>query len=155
MRILETGNKINKTKETQFGFSLIEILVVLVILSITFGMASLALPKNEERVWRDMSQRLLMSLNQAKDEVILSGAPINFQIDSNGWRFSALDNRDKSYFLKDPLDPYTFEKTTRVEGTTTFTINELAPLSPIRFVLIQEPFKTTIVRRADGYFESE
>ena len=149
------GNKSKTIKDSQSGFSLLEVLVVLVIISITLGMASLALPKNDEREWRDMNHRLIVSLNQAKEEVVLSGVPINFQVDANGWRFSALDNKDKSYFLSEPLNPYKFEKNTQVEGTTEFTINELGSLSPIRFVLSQEPYKLTIVRRSDGYFESE
>jgi len=153
MQILEMGNKSKTIKDSQSGFSLLEILVVLVIISITLGMASLALPKNDEREWRDMNHRLIVSLNQAKEEVVLSGAPINFQIDPNGWRFSALDNKDKPYFLSDPLNPYKFEKNTQVEGTTEFTINELGSLSPIRFVMSQPPYKIAIVRRTDGYFE--
>lgn len=155
MQILEIGNKLKTIKVSQSGFSLIEILVVLVIISITLGMASLALPNNDERKWRDMNHRLIVSLNQAKEEVILSGASVNFQIDANGWRFSALDNKDKAYFLGDPLSPYKFEKTTLVEGTTEFTISELGILTPIRFVVSQDTFKTTIVRRTDGYFASE
>jgi type II secretion system protein H len=155
MQILEIGNKLKPIKDSQSGFSLLEILVVLVIISITLGMASLALPNNDERKWRDMNQRLIVSLNQANEEVILSGAPINFQIDTNGWRFSALDNKDKAYFLSEPLNPYKFEKNIQVEGTTEFTINELGPLSPIRFVLSQDLFKVAIVRRTDGYFEGE
>ena len=153
MQILEMGNKSKTIKDSQSGFSLLEILVVLVIISITLGMASLALPKNDEREWRDMNHRLIVSLNQAKEEVVLSGAPINFQIDPKGWRFSALDNKDKPYFLSDPLNPYKFEKNTQVEGTTEFTINELGFLFPIRFVMSQPPYKIAIVRRTDGYFE--
>jgi hypothetical protein len=42
-----------------------------------------------------------------------------------------------------------------VEGNTGFTINELGSLSPLRFVLSQDPYKVAIVRRTDGYFESE
>jgi len=153
MQILEMGNKFKTIKDSQSGFSLLEILVVLVIISITLGMTSLALPNNEGRKWRDMNHRLIVSLNQAKEEVVLSGAPINFQIDANGWRFSALDSKDKAYFLSEPLNPYQFEKNIQVEGTTEFTINELVSLSPIRFVLSQDPYKVAIVRRTDGYFE--
>jgi len=155
MRILETGNNPKRCSNQQFGFSLIEVLVVLVILSVTFGMASLAMPKNEEREWRDLNRRLVVSLNQAKEEVVLSGAPISFQIDQQGWRFSALDQRDRAYFLSDPLEPYQFKKNIRVEGTKEFLINELNSLSPLSFTLTQNEFKATILRRADGYFESE
>ena len=155
MQILEIGNKSKPIKDSESGFSLLEILVVLTIISITLGMASLALPNNDERKWRDMNHRLIVSLNQAKEEVVLSGAPINFQIDTIGWRFSALDNKDRAYFLSDPLHPYKFEKNTQVEGTAEFTINELGSLSPIRFVLSQDSYRVAIVRRTDGYFEGE
>ena len=96
-------------KDGQAGFSLIEVLVVLLILSITFGMLSVSFFNTEQTQWRDMNRRLIVSLNHAKDETTLSGAPIVFQIDEKGWRFLAPNLKDELYVLGDPLTPILLE----------------------------------------------
>jgi prepilin-type N-terminal cleavage/methylation domain-containing protein len=76
MRISAIGKK-----NDQAGFTLVEVLVVLLIISIVFGMMSVSFFSTEQTQWKDMNRRLIVSLNQAKDETTLSGAPIMFQID--------------------------------------------------------------------------
>ena len=146
--ILAIGNK-----NDQAGFSLIEVLVVLLILSITFGMLSVSFFNTEQTQWIDMNRRLLVSLNHGKDETTLSGAPIVFQIDKKGWRFLAPNLKDEFYVLGDALSPYAWKTQTNVEGITQFQLDEAGSTSPVVFKIIQGSLTATIHRRRDGYFE--
>ena len=140
-------------KNDQAGFSLIEVLVVLLILSITFGMLSVSFFNTEQTQWRDMNRRLIVSLNHAKDETTLSGAPIVFQIDEKGWRFLAPNLKDELYVLGDALAPYSWKAQTSVEGATRFQLDEAGstPSAPLK--ITQGTLTATIHRRRDGYFE--
>ena len=150
--ILVTGNKL---KHRQSGFTLIELLVVLMIISITLSMVSLSLPNNEQRYWKDITHRLIFSLNQAKDETTLYEAPIHFQIDDKGWRFLAQNLQDEYYILGDALGPYSWSKKTITEGVTEFQLDESDAMKIIRFKMVQGALTATISRRRGGYFESE
>jgi len=140
-------------KNDQAGFSLIEVLVVLLILSITFGMMSVSFFNTEQTQWKDMNRRLMVSLNHAKDETTLSGAPIVFQIDEKGWRFLTPNLRDEFYILGDALAPYSWKAQTNVEGTTRFQLDEAGSTQPVVFKMTQGTLTATIHRRRDGYFE--
>ena len=140
-------------KSRQAGFSLIEVLVVLLILSITFGMMSVSFFNTEKTQWKDMNRRLMVSLNHAKDETTLSGAPIVFQIDEKGWRFLTLNLKDELYVLGDALAPYPWKAQTNVEGTTRFQLDEAGSTQPVVFKMTQGTLTATIHRRRDGYFE--
>ena len=146
--ILVIGNK-----NDQAGFSLIEVLVVLLILSITFGMLSVSVFNTEQTQWKDMNRRLIVSLNHGKDETTLSGAPIVFQIDEKGWRFLAPNLKDELYVLGDALPPYPWKTQTIVEGTTRFQLDEAGSTAPVLFKITQGTLTATIHRRRDGYFE--
>lgn len=140
-------------KNGQAGFSLIEVLVVLLILSIMFGMLSVSFFNTEQTQWKDMNRRLIVSLNHAKDETTLSGAPIVFQIDEKGWRFLAPNLRDEFYVLGDALTPYSWKTQTNVEGTTRFQLDETGSTPPVVFKITRGTLTATIHRRRDGYFE--
>ena len=147
--ILVTGNT-----NARAGFSLIEVLVVLLIVSITFGMISVSFFNTEETEWKDINRRLLVSLNHGKDETTLSGAPIVFQIDEKGWRFLAPNMQDEFQILGDALTPYSWKKHTKVEGTTRFYLDETGSPVAVRFKMTQGSLSATIHRRTDGYFEA-
>jgi len=140
-------------KNRQAGFSLIEVLVVLLILSITFGMLSVSFFNTEQTQWRDMNRRLVVSLNHAKDETTLSGAPIVFQIDGKGWRFLAPNLKDELYVLGDALAPNSWKAQTSVEGATRFQLDEAGSAPPVVFKITRGTLTATIHRRRDGYFE--
>jgi type II secretion system protein H len=150
MQISVIGNK-----KDQAGFSLIEVLVVLVILSIVFGMMSVSFFGTEHTQWKDMNRRLLVSLNQAKDETTLSGAPIMFQIDEKGWRFLTPNLKDEFYVLGDALSPFMWKTQTIVEGTTQFLLDGPGSAPVILFKITQDTLTATIRRRIDGYYEIE
>ena len=150
MRISAMGKK-----NDQAGFTLVEVLVVLLIISIVFGMMSVSFFSTEQTQWKDMNRRLIVSLNQAKDETTLSGAPIMFQIDEKGWRFLTPNLKDEFYVLGDALSPFVWKTHTKVEGTTQFLLDREGSTSTVLFKITQDMLTATIRRRLDGYYEIE
>lgn len=148
MRISAIGKK-----NDQAGFTLVEVLVVLLIISIVFGMMSVSFFSTEQTQWKDMNRRLIVSLNQAKDETTLAGAPILFQIDEKGWRFLTPNLKDEFYVLGDALSPFVWKTQTKVEGTTQFLLDWAGSTPTVMFSITQDTLTATIHRRIDGYFE--
>jgi len=146
--ILVTGNT-----HKQAGFSLVEVLIVLLIISITFGLISVSFFNTEQSEWKDINRRLVVSLNHSKDEATLSGAPIVFQIDEKGWRFLAPNLQDDFYILGAALAPYFWKRPTKIEGTMQFHLEESSSTPGALFKIVQGSLTATIHRRRDGYFE--
>jgi type II secretion system protein H len=140
-------------RKEQAGFALVEVLVVLLIISITFGLISVSFFSTEESEWKDINRRLIVSLNHSKDEATLSGAPIVFQIDEKGWRFLAPNLQDEFYILGAALTPYFWKRQTKIEGTMRFYLEEPGSTPGVLFKIIQGSLTSTIHRRRDGYFE--
>ncbi len=69
------------------GFTLLELLLVLVIGSLTLGMVSLGMmPSSAHRLQTD-AQRIVLLLQLTRDEAILRDRPIAFEADADGYRF--------------------------------------------------------------------
>ena len=74
----------------QRGFTLIEILVVLVIIGIMVGLASVRLMPDDARAVADEAQRLALLLEQTRDQAVVSGEPIAFSVEAGRYRFWSL-----------------------------------------------------------------
>lgn len=71
----------------QRGFTLLELLVVLVIVGIMLGVISFnALPDNRQRLQND-AQRLALLLQLAREEAIVRNRPIAFEASAVSYRF--------------------------------------------------------------------
>ncbi len=69
------------------GFTLLELLVVMVIVGITLGMVSFnAMPSNRQILQND-AQRIALLLQLARDEAIVRNRMIAFEVEANGYRF--------------------------------------------------------------------
>lgn len=79
----------------QRGFTLIEILVVLVIIGVMVGLASVRLMPDDAGRLTDETQRLALLLEQARDQAVASGEPIGFSVEDGRYRFWALDADDQ------------------------------------------------------------
>ena len=76
------------------GFTLIEILVVLVIIGITLALASVNFSYDDRQVLRSEGERLAVLLQQAQDEAMLTGKTLAWSRTASGYQFQVLDRDD-------------------------------------------------------------
>ncbi|MGQ5523416.1 GspH/FimT family pseudopilin [Chitinimonas sp. PSY-7] len=69
------------------GFTLIEILVVLVIIGIVVALAAVRFGMSDQDTVQRESERLALLLESARDEAISLGQPIGFGLQSGGYLF--------------------------------------------------------------------
>jgi general secretion pathway protein H len=69
------------------GFTLLEMMVVLVIIGITLTLVTLSFRAPGTRPLAEQAQQVAMALNAARDESELEGRPLLFKLDLNGWHF--------------------------------------------------------------------
>ena len=84
-----------RIKRQQCGFTLIEILVVLVIIGIMVGLASVRLMPDDQGALTNEAQRLALLLEQARDQAVASGEPVAFSVEEGRYRFWSLDTDDQ------------------------------------------------------------
>ena len=77
----------NKGGTKAFGFSLIEVLVVLVVLSIVIGFSGLSLRSLQGRGLSLDAERLGARIQAAQDEARLHARAIRMELDDRGYRF--------------------------------------------------------------------
>ena len=69
------------------GFTLIELMVVLLIVGIALSVVTLSFrPPSQQSLGRE-AERLAAVLNLARDEARLTGQPVLLKLDRQGWRF--------------------------------------------------------------------
>jgi general secretion pathway protein H len=69
------------------GFTLVEIMVVMVIIGVTLGLASLnAMPSPRQDLQKE-AQRLTLLLQLARDEAIVRNRPVTFEATPEHYRF--------------------------------------------------------------------
>ena len=69
------------------GFTLVEIMVVMVIIGITLGMASLNAMPNPQQDLQKEAQRLTLPLQLARDEAIVRNRPVTFEATPERYHF--------------------------------------------------------------------
>jgi general secretion pathway protein H len=69
------------------GFTLIEILVVTFIVAAMLGMVALNLVRSDSDILRDEAERLTLLLYSAREEAVLRGQLVAFELRSDGYRF--------------------------------------------------------------------
>lgn len=69
------------------GFTLLELLIVMVIAGITIGMVSFNAMPDERQVLHNDAQRIALLLQLARDEAIVRNRPIAFEAELDRYRF--------------------------------------------------------------------
>jgi general secretion pathway protein H len=85
------------------GFTLLELLVVLVIAGITLGMVSFNAAPSERQALQNDAQRIALLLQLARDEAIVRNRPIAFEAEADRYRFLLHDEGVWQILTQDDL----------------------------------------------------
>jgi general secretion pathway protein H len=69
------------------GFTLLELMVVLVIVGIMLGVVSFNAMPSEQQLLQNEAQRVALLLQLARDEAIVRNRPVAFEVDGYRYRF--------------------------------------------------------------------
>ncbi len=143
-----------KFRRTQGGFTLIELMVVLVVMGIVLGIAAVQFMPDDHAVLREEAQRLALLLENAGMEARASGRSLAWSPEGNGYQFWSRDDYgDWARIDNDePFRPRIFAAGVRI----TSVMVESQPLQPGGRLLLSSssftlPFQVTL---GDGQAEA-
>ena len=147
------------SRTASHGFTLLELLIVLVIVGITLGMVSFNAMPNDQKVLQNDAQRIALLLQTARDEAIVRNYPIAFEAESDRYRFLMFNENAWQPLLQDDL----LREREFKKSPVTFSISpsSLEHSLPIRIIFgresVDKPFDLTmslgeasVVVHADG-----
>jgi general secretion pathway protein H len=135
------------------GFTLLELLVVVVILGIAAGVVSLSVAPREDRLVEREAQRLGALFRLAQDEARVRGRPVAWEATTQGYRF--LIGGKEPQDADDPLRPraWPFPVVRVAAPPLAFGMEPMMPAAEIRvatpsreLVLALDEFGTVSVR---------
>lgn len=119
------------------GFTLLELLIVMVIAGITLGMVSFNAVPSERQVLQNDAQRIALLLQLARDEAIVRNRPIAFEAHADRYRFLLRDENTWQVLTQDDvLHEREFKRSPVMLSITPPSAGEAAPL---RIVFGREP----------------
>lgn len=139
------------------GFTLVELLVVMVIIGVTLGLATLnALPSAQQSL-RDDAERIALLLQLARDEAIVRNRQVAFEAEPERYRFLV---RNELQWEPVTVDDLLRERPYR-HGPLMLSVEPPVSSSPLRITFgrepVDKPFVLTLARgdshvaiRADG-----
>lgn len=118
------------------GFTLLELLVVLVIIGITLGAVSLNALPGERQILQNDAQRIALLLQLARDEAIVRNRPIAFEAEADRYRFLVMEGNTWHILKDDLLREREFKR-----SPVSFTVSppSAEQLTPLRIVFGREP----------------
>jgi general secretion pathway protein H len=141
------------------GFTLLELLVVLVIIGITLGAVSFNAMPSERQVLQNDAQRIALLLQLARDEAIVRNRPIAFEAEADHYRFLLFEQNKWQILQRDEL----LRERKFKRSPVIFTVSppSAEQTTPLRIIFGREPVgipfvltlavgDTQVAIRADG-----
>lgn len=124
-------------RTASFGFTLLELLIVLVIVGITLGMFSFNAMPDDHKVLQIDAQRIALLLQLARDEAIVRNHPIAFEAEPDRYRFLIHDENAWQVLKQDDL----LREREFKKSPVTFSISPSSSEQtlPIRIIFGREP----------------
>lgn len=151
--------RIRRIQRIQRGFTLLELLIVLVIVGIVMGIVTFnALPDERQQLTND-AQRLALLMQLARDEAIVRNQPVAFESDAQGYRFLVRDENRWLVLEGDSmLHPRAYKRSPLALSINPPTAGQTNPLrlvfgrEPVDrpFVLTLATAQAAVAIRADG-----
>ena len=141
------------------GFTLLELLVVLVIVGIALGVISFNAMPSSQQALQNEAQRIALLLQLARDEAIVRDRVIAFEVDGEGYRFLQREERIWQPLPGDDLlRPRQFVRSPVMLSVYPAPPGDVAPLrilfgrEPVQqpFVLTMGMADASVAIRADG-----
>ena len=138
------------------GFTLIELMVVLVIIGIASAAVSLTIKPDPLHLLRKDADRLSQLLQVAQAEAHADGRPITLRTDAKGFRFSRRSDDGlgvEAFKNDDPLRPRLWESTPmqiNIEPRQTLVLNAEWINPPLRVVLSDGQHSLSLLRDGAG-----
>jgi general secretion pathway protein H len=119
------------------GFTLLELLVVMVIVGITLGAVSFNAMPSERQVLQNDAQRIALLLQSARDEAIVRNRPIAFEADADRYRFLLFGDGKWQALQQDDM----FREREFKRSPVRFTVSppSAEQTTPLRIIFGREP----------------
>jgi general secretion pathway protein H len=85
------------------GFTLLELLVVMVIAGMILGMVSFKAMPDDRQVLEQDAQRIALLLQLARDEAIVRNRPVAFEAEANRYRFLIREDKEWQVLKNDEM----------------------------------------------------
>jgi general secretion pathway protein H len=132
----EKRSSVDLPRSCVCGFTVIELLVVIVILGIVAGMVSLSIAPSEQRRLTEELDRLAALFRLAHDEARISGRAITWQAGAEGYRFLVSDDEQGGIESDDPLRPRTWPFEVQAVDAPEIVFGREPLMSPVRVEIV-------------------
>lgn len=126
-----------------YGFTLLELLVVIVIAGITLGLVSFNAMPSDKQALQNEAQRIGLLMQLARDEAIVRNQPVAFEADEQRYRFLVRNEGVwESIVQDDMLREREFKRSPVMLSMTPPTAEQIFPM---RIVFGREPVDKAFV----------